>query len=63
MDHKKRARSVFKYGPEGVLFTTSGHHFSLLNMFHGWSKHFTSRYDPSTPFPFPFTPTPFPFTP
>ena len=44
-----------------LLFATSGHHFSLLNMFHGWSKHFTSRYDPSTPFP--FTPTPFPFTP
>ena len=32
-----------------LLFETSGHHFSLLNMFHGWSKHFTSRYDPSTP--------------
>jgi hypothetical protein len=33
-----------------LLFETSGHHFSLLKMFHGWSKHFTSRYDPSTPF-------------
>jgi len=38
-----------------LLFATSGHHFSLLNMLHGWSKHFTSRYDPSTP----FTPHPF----
>ena len=34
-----------------LLFATSGHHFSLLKMFHGWSKHFTSRYDPSTPTP------------
>lgn len=33
-----------------LLFATSGHHFSLLKMFHGWSKHFTSRYDPSTPY-------------
>ena len=38
-----------------LLFETSGHHFSLLNMFHGWSKHFTSRYDPSTPY---FNPPP-----
>ena len=35
-----------------LLFATSGHHFSLLNMPHGWSKHFTSCYDPSTPFTF-----------
>ena len=33
-----------------LLFATSEHHFSLLNMHHGWSKHFTSRYDPSTPY-------------
>ena len=40
-----------------LLFETSGHHFSLLNMTHGWSKHFTSRYDPSTPFhPTPIIP-------
>jgi hypothetical protein len=38
-----------------LLFETSGHHFSLLKMFHGWSKHFTSRYDPSTPY---FNPPP-----
>ena len=37
-----------------LLFATLGRHFSLLNMLHGWSKHFTSRYDPSTPFlPYP----------
>ena len=34
-----------------LLFANLEHHFSLLNMHHGWSKHFTSRYDPSTPFP------------
>ena len=39
-----------------LLFATSEHHFSLLNMHHGWSKHFTSRYDPSTPFTPPYTP-------
>ena len=33
-----------------LLFETSGFPFSLLNISHGWSKHFTSRYDPSTPF-------------
>ena len=32
-----------------LLFANSVHHFSLLKMCHGWSKHFTSRYDPSTP--------------
>ena len=32
-----------------LLFETSGFPFSLLNITHGWSKHFTSRYDPSTP--------------
>ena len=32
-----------------LLFETSSYHFSLLNIIHGWSKHFTSRYDPSTP--------------
>ena len=34
-----------------LLFANLEHHFSLLNMHHGWSKHFTSRYDPSTPLP------------
>ena len=34
-----------------LLFETSSYHFSLLNIIHGWSKHFTSRYDPSTPTP------------
>ena len=34
-----------------LLFANSVHHFSLLKMCHGWSKHFTSRYDPSTPNP------------
>ena len=33
-----------------LLFANSVHHFSLLKMCHGWSKHFTSRYDPSTPY-------------
>ena len=36
-----------------LLFANLEHHFSLLNMHHGWSKHFTSRYDPSTPLPPP----------
>ena len=41
-----------------LLFANSVHHFSLLKMCHGWSKHFTSRYDPSTPYPQPPAPTP-----
>lgn len=40
-----------------LLFANLEHHFSLLNMHHGWSKHFTSRYDPSTPLP-PHPPPP-----
>ena len=39
-----------------LLFANSVHHFSLLKMCHGWSKHFTSRYDPSTPHPPPNIP-------
>ena len=39
-----------------LLFANSVHHFSLLKMCHGWSKHFTSRYDPSTPHPTPNIP-------
>ena len=38
-----------------LLFETSGFPFSLLNISHGWSKHLTSRYDPSTPFTPPHT--------
>ena len=38
-----------------LLFANSVHHFSLLKMCHGWSKHFTSRYDPSTPHTTPHT--------
>ena len=43
-----------------LLFATSEHHFSLLKMRHGWSKHFTSRYDPSTPYHPPPLPRPWP---
>ena len=43
-----------------LLFANSVHHFSLLKMCHGWSKHFTSRYDPSTPYPPSQPPTPTP---
>lgn len=39
-----------------LLFANQEHPFCLQNMLHGWSKHFTSRYDPSTPFPNPTTP-------
>ena len=39
-----------------LLFANLEHHFSLLNMHHRWSKHFTSRYDPSTPLSTPTSP-------